>query len=121
MSVVMRVPQRREVDFYQIVRESPLFPSILPILHYENYAGWEEARKNPEAQSISNEMSIWMKRRIIDFTWSAVYQLVKSYRSDSSNSEDQLDTRIENAPFLHLEAYRLTMEDSEKYKGKVLF
>jgi len=113
--VIMRVPQRRQVDFYQIVRESPLFPFLLGILHYENYAGWEDARKNPEAISISNEFVNWMKRRIIDFTWSAVYQLVKSYRSESSSSEEQPDTRIKNASFLHLEAYRLTMEDSEKY------
>jgi hypothetical protein len=84
-------------------------------LHYENYAGWEDARKNPEANSISNEFSSWMKRKILDFTWSAIYQMVKSYRSDSSNSEEQPDTRIENASFLHLEAYRFRMEDAEKY------
>jgi hypothetical protein len=113
--VIMRVPQRRQVDWYKIVRESPLFPPLLVILHYENYAGWEEARKNPEAISISSEMVSWRKRGIIDLTWSSVYQLVKSYRSESSNSEEKPDTRIENAPDLHLEAYRLQMEDSEKY------
>jgi hypothetical protein len=115
LPVNMRVQQRKGLDYYQIVRESPLFPSIVAILHYENHSGWVDARKNPEAQSISNEFGIWMKRGILDFIWSAVYQLVKSYRSDSSNPEGKLDTRIENAPILHLEAYRLTAEDSGKY------
>jgi len=113
--VSMRVPQRRQVDIYQIVRESPLFPSNLPIFHYENYAGWKEARKNPEAISVSNDNANWIKREIYDYSWSAVYQLVKSYRSEGSNPEEQPDTRIENAPFLHLEACRFTAEDSEKY------
>jgi hypothetical protein len=113
--VSMRVPQRRQVDMYQVLQESPLFPANLWILHYENYAVWENARKNPEAISISSEFISWMKRGIIDTAWSAVYQLIKSYRSDISKSEEQPDTRIENASFLHLEAYRLTVEDSEKY------
>jgi hypothetical protein len=114
-SVIMRVPQRKGVDYYQNVDESVLFPDVLGIIHYENYSGWEEARKNPEAQAISNENRSWMKRRIINFTWSAVYQLVKSYRSESSNSVERPDTRIENAPILHLEAYKITTVDSEKY------
>ena len=113
--VSMRVPQRRQVDMYKIVRESLLFPSFMFIFHYENYTSWVDGRKNPEAQSISNEIRSWMNRRILDYMWSAIYQLVHSYRSDSPSSKEQPDTRIENAPFLHLEAYRFTMEDSEKY------
>jgi hypothetical protein len=91
----------------------------LQIFHYEDSAGLEVAQKSPEYSSeynsLASEFSSWMKRGVLDFTWSAVYELLKSYRSESSNSEDQMDTRIENAPFLHLEAYRLTVEDSEKY------
>ena len=113
--VAMRVPQRREVDIYQVVRESPLFPSNLPIFHYENYTGWEEARKNPEAISVSNDNANWIKREIYDYSWSAVYKLIKSFRSEGSNTEEKPDTRIENAPILHLEAYRLSVEDLEKY------
>jgi hypothetical protein len=113
--VQLNVPQRRQVDAYQLVRESPVFPSILRILHYENYAGWAEGRKNPTANSISSEYSNWIKRGIVDVAWSAVYQLVKNYRRQSSNPEEKSDTTIENAPFLHLEAYRFKAEESEKY------
>jgi len=113
--VSMRVPQRRQVDMYQILQESALFPSFLSIFHYEKYTDWVDGRKNPEATSISGEISSWMKRRILDYMWLAIYQLVKSYRSDSSNPEERLDTRIENASFLHLEAYSLKVDDSEKY------
>jgi hypothetical protein len=114
--VQMRVPQRRQVDMYQSARGIPLFPAILRILHYENYAGYEESRKNSEAQSISSEYSNWMQRGIIDVTWSAVYRLISGYRSERYNSTEQADTRIENAPYLHLEAYRLPPEDTEKYR-----
>jgi hypothetical protein len=113
--VMMRVPERRQVDWYQTIRESPLFPAMLVVLHYENYAGWESARKNPEAISISGEMVNRTKRGIMEMTWSAVYRLVKSYRNENSNPGKQPDTRIENASFLHLEAYRMTEEASEKY------
>jgi hypothetical protein len=115
LPVNMRVPQRRGLDYYQIVRESPLFPSIIAILHYENHSGWVDARKNTEAQSISNEFGIWMKRGILDFMWSSVYQLVKGSRSEVPYNEEKPDTRVDNAPILHLEAYRLTAEDAEKY------
>jgi hypothetical protein len=114
--VQLNVPQRRQVDAYQIVRESPVYPSIVRIFHYENFVGWEEGRKNPEAQSISKENANWIKRGIVDVAWSAVYQLVKSYRSQSPDPEFKLDTRIENATFIHLEAYRFKEEESEKYR-----
>ncbi len=105
LPVNMRLPQRRGLDYYHIVRESPVYPLGIAILHYENRAGWVEARKNPEAQSISNEFGIWMKRGVLDFMWSAVYELIKSYRSGSPNTEQKLDTLINNAPIMHFEAY----------------
>ena len=115
MPLEMRVPQRRQIDLYQIVHDTPLFPSLLVLFHYEKHADWENARKSREAKFITSEFDKWTKEGITDYTWSAVYELVKGYRSDRSVSEEHTDTRIKNAPFLHVEAYKFTAEDSEKY------
>jgi hypothetical protein len=40
---------------------------------------------------------------------------VRSFRSKPVFSDSNEDTRIENAPFLHLEAYRLSREEQNKY------
>jgi hypothetical protein len=47
--------------------------------------------------------------------WTAAYALMKSFRSKPVFSSDNQDTRIENAPIIHLEAYRLSAEEKEKY------
>lgn len=115
MDLNLQLPHRRQIDSYHATRESPQYPWSLSVLYYDNYAGWEETRKSPLPIAQAKDNESWMKRQVMDFIWCAIYQLIKSYRSEGSISETQLDTRIENAPFLHIEAYRLKAEDAEKY------
>lgn len=47
--------------------------------------------------------------------WSAIYQLISGFRGEQGLPGDKPDTRIQNATVLHLEAYRLSPEDHDKY------
>ena len=51
----------------------------------------------------------------MEIVWSAVYQLVSGFRKTPAFPSKKLDTRIEDATIVHLEAYRLSSEDAEKY------
>jgi hypothetical protein len=113
--LLIKYPTRKGIDTYQIVRENPLYPFRLGIHHHENLTSQQNARKTAEQIAITQDSASWEKRNVIDQLWSAVYQLVRSFRSEQGLPGDKPDTRIQNAPVMHLEAYRLSLEDQDKY------
>lgn len=112
----MKVSGTTGVDRYRIVKESIEYPLIVSLIHFENPKFWEDSSKSPERIAYAGELTAWMKRRIIEMIWSAPYELVKSFRSEVSGKVGSEDTRIDNAPIMHLEAYHLRPEDEEKYR-----
>jgi hypothetical protein len=113
--LMMKYPARKGIDFYQIVRENPLYPFRLGIHHHETLTSQQNTVKTPEQVAIMNDSSSWVKRNVIDHIWSAVYQLVRGFRSAQALPGGKPDTRIQNAPVMHLEAYRLSPEGQDKY------
>ena len=67
----------------------------------------------PEMVSIYEDMANWQKRHVPDLYWTAGYQLVRSFRSGRSLADDKPETRIENAPIMHIEGYEMSLEDQE--------
>jgi hypothetical protein len=113
--LMMRWPARKGIDIYQIVNESPLFPFLFIINHHENITTQQAAVKMPEMVDIYKDMTDWQKRRVPDRMITAGYQLVQSFRGVTPLPGEKTDTRIENAPFMHVEAYELFTENQEKY------
>jgi hypothetical protein len=111
----MKIPETTGVDFYQITSENPEYGSRAGIGHHKNLQDCKASEESPEVKAIIGEMESWRERRIVDMIWSAAYALIKSFRSKPVFSSDNQDTRIENAPIMHLEAYRLSAEEQEKY------
>ena len=101
-------------DIYRCLLDTPEYPRICMVSHRESLRSWKEATDTPEMKSVQSELSSWQKRGVMESTWSSVYQLIKSFRIGQS-SEEKPDTRIENAPIMHLEAYDLTMDNQETY------
>jgi len=116
-TLLMKAAERTGMDIYQIVRESPEYPSGVFFVHYLNLSAWQDARKIPESAAITEEFRNWQKRNVIDYAWSGVYQLVKSFRNVRALSGTRLDSRIENASVMHFEAYRLSPEEQDKYNA----
>jgi hypothetical protein len=102
-------------DTYRILKESPEYPSSGSIGHYENPKAWEDSEKSPERIAVREEHDAWEKRGVREGIWAAAYELERSFRKESGSSGDRADTKIENAPIMHLEAYRPTPEEQEKY------
>jgi len=102
-------------DFYRLIGDTPEYPQMGSFSHRENLSLWKAATETTEIVSVQNEFIAWEKRGVIESIWSAVYELIKSYRSDPALSGQKEDTRIENAPIMHLEAYRLSPENQGKY------
>jgi heme-degrading monooxygenase HmoA len=104
-------------DFYRLIGDTPEYPRMGCFSHRENLSSWKAATETPEITSVQDEFITWEKRGVTESIWSAVYALIKSYRSDPALSGQKEDTRIENAPIMHLEAYRLSPENQEKYSN----
>jgi len=111
----MKVIGLKGIDFYHVIRENLEYPVVGVIYHWENLQAWETFPNSPKGAAISQEAAVWVKRGVRDPIWSVVYELIKSYRSLPLSSTDKPDTRIENAPVMSLEAFRLSPEDKEKY------
>ena len=115
MPLQMKIPEVTGYDSYQITRENPDYGIRAAIIHYKNLRDWKAARETSEGKAIMGEIESWRERGVRDQIWSAAYALIKSFRSKPVFSSDNQDTRIENAPIMHLEAYRLSAEEQEKY------
>jgi len=103
-------------DRYRIVKENSAYPLQFTIMHYDNLKLWEDSLKSPERIAVAGELIAWMKRRIVEVTWSHPYELLKSFRNEPTSITGEENTRIDGAPFMHLEAYYLQPESQEKYR-----
>lgn len=113
--ILMKYPARKGIDNYEILQKNPLYPFLLSIHHHENLTTQQNTRNLPDQIAINNDVISWEKRNVTDFIWSAVYQLVRGFRSEQALPVDKPDTRIQNAPVMHLEVYWLSSEDQDKY------
>ena len=114
--MLLKVAGLTGTDRYRIVKENPAYPLQVTIMHYGNLKLWEDSLKSPERIAVAGELTAWTKRRIMEVTWSNPYELLKSFRSEQTSTTGKEDTRIDDAPFMHLEAYYLRPESQEKYR-----
>jgi hypothetical protein len=96
-------------EYYQIIKETPEYPFGGNIIHYENKKAMESYRETSERKAIEGEIEAWTKRGIVDYFWRAAYELTKSIRSGPVSAIKET-TIVENAPFIHVEAYLLSSE-----------
>ena len=115
MPMILNVPEVRGMDAFDIFRPTLQYPDAGVLSHYQNARDLENARKNPQWAAITPDVASWIKRDIRDYMWSAVFELIKSYRSGSAYPASKLDTMIENAPFISLEAFDLPPEEEQKF------
>jgi hypothetical protein len=111
----MKIAGITGIDRYEIVRKNPEYPSICTIIHLKNIAAYENVVKTSEVQAVVEDLKTWVKRAIREGIWSVIYELVQSFRPITVSSGGERDTRIENAPIMHLEAYWMTPEEQEKF------
>jgi hypothetical protein len=100
---------------YLIVRENPEYGSRASVHHFKNLRDWGAYMVSSDSKAIQGEVKSWQERGITDQIWSAAYAMVKSFRNKPAFESDNQDTRIENAPIMHLEAYRMSPEEQEIY------
>ena len=111
----MKLPMSAGNDNYQIIRESPEYPSYGFFAHFPDNEAAEEYTKTQHAVDMRNEGLSWIKRGVVvDHFWASRYELIKSFRS-SFSARNQETTTIDDAPVMHMEAYSLTPEEEEQY------
>lgn len=113
--LLMKVRAPLGMNNYQLIREGQEYPYRITIGHFENLPAWKKTLKNPDSNAVTDDIRYWEQRHVHDYIWSAVYQLVKSFSSETYSLGSQPDTRVENATIIYLEAFRLTVEEQDKY------
>jgi heme-degrading monooxygenase HmoA len=102
-------------DWYELCRENPEYPERVHILHYRTLEAREAYSGTAIYNDIERERKSWHERGIVDYIWTVTLALIQSFRSQPLYISENSDTRIENAPIMHLEAYRLSREEQEQY------
>ena len=113
--MMMKISGVTGSDRYTIIHKSPEYPSFGTVRHYENVIAYENYLKIPERKAVSEDLNSWVRRGVREGVWSVAYELANSFRAGTASPAGRKDTRIENAPFMHLEACRMTPEEQEKY------
>jgi heme-degrading monooxygenase HmoA len=113
--MMMKVNGVTGIDRYILVRKSPDYPLNGVISHLKSIVDWGNSLKSPERTAIGEDLNSWVKRGVREGIWSAAYELVQNFRAGTASQRGKKDTKIENAPVMHLEAYRMPNEEQEKY------
>jgi hypothetical protein len=113
--LIMTIPEVIGLDLYQIVSENMEYPQSISISHYKSLSEWKNSAASSQRAALGDDFKLWIDRGVIDYVWSATYVLIKGYRNKSWFSSNNQDTRIENAPIVYLQAYRMTVDEQEKY------
>lgn len=112
--ILIKSPKMLGNDHYQIVRVNLEYPEMIMINHYKNLEDMRTHWASSESAITNKEVDSWRERGIIEQIWSAAYALMRSFRSSPASTGNE-DTRIDNAPIMHMEAYRLSPEEQERY------
>lgn len=113
--IVMRGSAMTGTDRYFLTRKNPEYPTVGTIQHWENIDSFQKTMINPDWAGVSDDLRSWVQRGIRESVWSAVYELVKGFRPGTISQEGKKDTRVVDASIAHLEAYRTTSEEEDKY------
>jgi hypothetical protein len=111
----LKIPEVSGGDYYKIVKENAEYPLMVGITHYKNIKDWSAYAPSAEGIALQQEFRSWEERGILEMIWYPAYGLLKSFRNKPSPSSSYHSTLIENAPILYFEAFRLSLEEQEKY------
>jgi antibiotic biosynthesis monooxygenase (ABM) superfamily enzyme len=100
---------------YTIIHKNPEYPSYGMVRHFENVVASNNSLQSPERIAVIDDVNSWVQRGVRQGVWTANYGLVAGFRAGTTAMGSKKDTRIENAPIMHLEAYRMSLEEQEKY------
>jgi hypothetical protein len=109
------LPGSLGADRYQIVNPRPEYPFSLLNYHIENTELALQSLNHPDRIALLKDMKTWIDRGILQFFWGCYYELIKSFRNEGGQVVIRQGTMVEAAPFLHLEGYRMSSEDQDKY------
>jgi hypothetical protein len=91
-------------DRYTIIHNNPMYPSVGMVRHYESIGAYQDALKGSELNAVSEDLNSWVQRRVREGVWNAAYESVQNLRAGIAPMTGKKDTKIENAPLMHLEA-----------------
>ena len=104
------------VDYYIIVRESPLYPKFLGIRHYPNFNSYESSLKTQVRRDINQDIDASWTSHGRERVWLTLWHLIRSFRKEAATiTVDKEEKGIAIAGLLHLEALKLSTEQQVQY------
>jgi hypothetical protein len=113
--ISMKNPNVTGFDHFQILKESLEYPRNGTFAHCNDLEGYQKYFNSPDYVAIRKDREQWNERGVREPVWNVCYEIIKSYRNGSGLQGGHLNITIDNTSIMHLEAFRLSQDNQEKY------
>lgn len=107
--ILLKVEGVEKVEYYQIIKENPLYPNQLGFYRFKNRQAMESRDGNPDRDAVLKDMATFSR---IEHFWSQTYGLLRSF--DSAAKTESAVAKAEDTPVLHIESFQLPPEEQER-------
>jgi len=102
-----------EIARYKIIKKNPSYPDYFSLWHQPNLEAVFHRHETQFFTDFAKDIVATFSK--VEWVWRRSYALMRSFRNLQGSTKQVDVTTIEDAPFILLEAYRLTPEEEEKY------
>jgi hypothetical protein len=111
----LKIPEILGLDYYKIIRETPEYPLITGVIHFNNIVDWSAYTPNSIGNALMKDIRGWDERGVSERIWYPAYALIRSFRNNPSPPAYGKSLIVDNAPIISLEAYRTAAVQDEQY------
>jgi hypothetical protein len=109
--ILLKIPPLEAVEYYQILKENPLYPGLMGVYHYQNAPVTDSRARNPDWNAVFRDQATTFAR--VENFWSEQYYLLRSFGELALPVSK--DGKTGDTPVMHIEAFRLSAEEQERY------
>jgi hypothetical protein len=108
--ILLKIPGLLAVEYYRIVKQNPLYGSLLGLYHY-NYGlvpAGQKRDENPDWNAVMEDQAKTFSR--VETIWSKHYFLQRRFTKPANR-----DAKAVNVQVIHIEAFKISSDEQEKY------
>ena len=112
--IFVKIPGSRGIDRYKIIRKNYILPNTLDLYHNENLEAQKKRSAHTDRMAVIRDSATTFHQ--IRRFWYSTYELIQSFKNDSSRHQPVQNTIVENAPIIHIEGYKIPETEYGKFE-----
>jgi hypothetical protein len=109
--ILLKIPGLERVEYYQIIKENPLYPYFLGIFHYSELPDRLKRSDSPDWHAVMEDQAKTFSR--VEPFWSKHYLFLRNF--DNVSNPAFPEPKTDDAPIIKIEAFKLSPDQTERY------